>query len=143
MKSIALISMLILAVINWEKKSVGQPAEVIFSTDKPSYSLSDTIVLQITNNSSDDLFAGLRCGIYLEMSYQKKVDDSSSEKLQFGYMTLRCMTTQVTIPTDSTYSHQLPAELFNSKGTFRLIIDLVDPLTNSNQQVVSDEFRVE
>ena len=77
------------------------------------------------------------------MSYQKKENSHWSDNLLFGYMSLHCPTVLDTIQANSTFTHSIPAEIFESTGTFRLLVDFHIPDKNSNEKVLSNSFKIE
>ena len=96
MKSTIILSFaLVLSIIGCQ----NQPTEIrtsseqiSFSTDSSSYVESDTINLSLKNGPSFDLIVYLKCGRFLEMFYQKKVNQDWSDTLWFSYMSLKCLT---------------------------------------------------
>ncbi len=140
MKALVLFTLLILAVNTCQKKPAGESDPVVFSTDKQSYSRSDTIGLQLKNTTNFDLVVGLRCGNYLEMEYQKKEGHTWSDNLSFGYMSLRCLTKLDTIRPNTTFTHTLSAEMLGSEGTFRLSVKVMSPLVSEAETLFSNEF---
>ncbi|NQT63574.1 MAG: hypothetical protein HQ556_11495 [Candidatus Marinimicrobia bacterium] len=95
---------------------------VRLSTTKINYLSSDTISVRIDNDSEDIFNFGLRCGGYLEMFYQQKVDGDWSEDQWFFYMSYLCPTLVDSVQTGEYFEYNLPAEWFEDVGTFRLRI---------------------
>ena len=102
-------------------------------TTKTSYFSSDTITTRIENDSTNAYFFGLRCGEYLEMFYQKKLNGEWSENQWFWFMSLYCPTTIDSIISGETYEYDLPAEWFEDIGTFRLNVG----------ELYSNQFKIE
>lgn len=114
--------------------------QISFSTDKFLYSEKDSIDLYLNNKSDINIEIGLRCGFYMEMSYQKKVNGQWSDNLWFGYMFLRCPTHLYIVQALNTFTHSLSAEIFNSKGTFRLLVKVYVPDIDSTETIISNVF---
>lgn len=106
---------------------------VLFYTDKTTYSVSDTLNLIVQNNSGTTLIIGLRCAEMLEMYYQQKENDIWSANLLFDYMTLRCLTMMDSVKINSQFRQSVPASIFKSTGTFRLIL---------NDEIISSVFDI-
>ena len=113
------------------------------ATDRVDYSGNDTIRLTLTNGSEDAFVVGLRCGRFLEMSFQRMEDDRWSEDQWFDYMALRCMTVMDTVQAGHAFSFDLPAAKFGPVGTFRLAVKVFRPGQNDTEIIFSDTFRVE
>ena len=94
--------------------------QVIFQTDQISYTKSDSINIDLENKSYFDIEIGLRCGLYLEMFYQKKENNIWSDDLQLWDGTLRCPTIADTLQPNNSINLFIKSEKFNSTGTFRL-----------------------
>jgi hypothetical protein len=121
----------------------GSSDRISLLTDKNSYAKLDTINLCLKNNSGFDMVVGLRCGSYLEMFYQEKDDDHWSDILWFWYMSLRCLTLLDTIETNNTLRHSLPAGIFDSTGTFRLLVDVYIREGDCRETIISNYFKIE
>ncbi|MBN2425606.1 MAG: hypothetical protein JXR46_13340 [Calditrichaceae bacterium] len=146
MKALVSYTLFLLLITGCQKEATDISAsidQIDFSTDKQSYTLLDSIKLNLTNNTDDDIIIELRCGFYLEMFYQKKENSNWSDDLWFGYMSLRCPTELDTIPASSTYTHSLHANIFNSTGTFRLLVEVHKPTMNNSETIISNSFKIE
>ncbi len=97
--------------------------QLIFKTDLPSYSNTDSIKVKLGNGTTDDIVIGLRCGIYLEMFYQKKVDSVWTDNLIFTYMTLKCASIPDTLKANSVYRYTMSPTDFDSTGIYRLVLN--------------------
>lgn len=111
-------------------------------TDQISYTNVDSINLNIENKSAFDMVIGLRCGVYLEMYYQKEENNVWSDNLFFGYMSLHCPTFLDTIPTNNTFAHSIQSEIFESTGTFRFLVPYYLPRKDTNMVAVSNSFEI-
>jgi len=116
------------------------PLELTFS--KSSYGKSDTLKLSILNKADSDIILALRCGYYLEMSYQKSVNRKWSENKEFSYMMLKCPTHTHIIKPHERFEFSLPSSLFNSTGTFRLVIPFNVVNENTNPTLTSGPFEI-
>ena len=123
---------------NTEKTS--GPLALSFS--KSSYAESDTINLSIFNKTDSDIVIALRCGFYLEMSYQKSVNGRWSENKELSYMILKCPTHMYTIKPHEKYACSVPSSLFNSTGSFRLLVSFIVSTENTNQTITSVPFEI-
>ena len=137
---------LILSIIGCQNQPTeikNSSEQIGFSTNSSSYVVSDTINLSLNNSSSFDMVVGLRCGHYLEMFYQKKVNQDWSDTLWFWYMSLRCPTFLDTVLRNNSFAHSMPAEMFNSTGTFRLLIDVYIPQRDTSLMLISNQFQIQ
>jgi len=126
-----------------ESTSISEPSEQIrVLTEKTSYAASDTIRLFLTNNSRSSINVGMRCGLYLEMFYQKKEGQNWGDSLWFAYMSLRCMTVLDSVAMNASFAHSLPAAIFYSTGTFRLRVKVHLPKTSVSLSVFSNPFDI-
>ena len=116
--------------------------QIQFSTDRNSYTESDTVKLFLANNSLSDINVGLRCGLYLEMFYQRSDNHSWGDTLWFPYMSYRCLTLLDTVGTRTTFVHFLPAQIFYATGTFRLAIPVYCSKTGIVLRVTSNPFEI-
>jgi hypothetical protein len=116
--------------------------QIRFSTDRLSYAESDTLKLLLANNSLSDINVGLRCGIYLEMFYQRSDNHSWGDTLWFPYMSFRCLTQLDTVGTKTTFLHSVPAQIFYATGTFRLVVRVYSPKTGTVLEIASNPFEV-
>lgn len=135
---------LALAIFGCEKEpsGIGLSEQIKLSTDKSSYSKTDSIQLFLENNSDSDIMIGLRCGEYLEMAYQMKENDNWSADKHFWYMQLGCMTVPDTIQANSTFNYSMPAVFFDTTGIFRLLVPCYVFDIDSNMLVISNSFEV-
>ena len=106
---------------------------VDLSTTRSHYLSSDTISIWIDNDSGDSFNFGLRCGGYLEMFYQQKVDGEWSEDQWFFYMSYLCPTLVDSVQTGEYFEYRLPAAWFEELGTFRLSLG----------ELYSNQFKIE
>ena len=140
---VLIISALTIGCGNQPTNIGSVPDSIGFSTDRAYYAVLDTIRLSLKNNSSSDIDVGLKCGSNLEMSYQKRDVDGWGDTLWFPYMALRCLTLSDTVKVNTTLVRSLPAEIFTSAGTFRLIVNVYAPETAAHLGVVSNSFQVQ
>jgi hypothetical protein len=119
----------------------GIQGQIILSTDRESYAESDTIRLLLENGSAHEISVGLRCSNYLEMSYKKKETQNWSDDLFLRYMYLKCPTLLNTIKAEAIFATLLPAEMFNSTGTF-ILQARISMLPDSSLTVVSNPFKI-
>jgi hypothetical protein len=141
-KAILMISLTQLSVCQRQSKDTSDiQGQIILSTDRESYTKSDTIRLLLENGSAHEIVVGLRCSNYLEMSYKKKEIQNWSDNLWLPYMSLKCPTLLNTIKAGAIFTNSLPAEMFNSTGTFILQAG-VSLLPDSSFMVVSNPFQI-
>ena len=141
-KAILMISLTQLSNCQNQSKDTSHiQGQIILSTDRESYTKSDTIRLLLENGSAYEIAVGLRCSKYLEMSYKKKEIQNWSDNLWLPYMSLKCPTLLNTIKAGGIFTNSLPAEMFNSTGTFILLVD-VSLLPDSSLMVVSNPFQI-
>ena len=141
-KAILMISLTQMSDCQGQSKDASDiQGQIILSTDRESYTESDTIMLLLENGSAHEISVGLRCSNYLEMSYKKKEIQNWSEDLFLRYMYLRCPTLLNTIKAGAIFANSLPAEMFNSTGTFILQVD-ISLLPDSSLRVVSNPFQI-
>jgi hypothetical protein len=122
------------------RETNSTPLTLAFS--QSSYGTSDTIHSSIYNKTDSDIVIALRCGYYLEMSYQKSVNGRWSENMQLPYMMLKCPTRMHTIKPHEKYECTIPAALFNSTGSFRLLVSCAVATENTNQTITSVPFEI-
>jgi len=115
---------------------------IVLSFNKSSFSESDTLNFSITNKSDSDIVISLRCGLYLEMAYQKEEDGHWSENMELWYMALRCPTHLYTIKPHEKYDFSLQSSRFNSKGSFRLLVTFNISSENIHQTITSVPFEI-
>jgi len=116
---------------------------ITLKTDKNSYTVHDSIKLEMVNNSDYDIELGFRCSMKnLEMFYQQKIDDKWSENKWFTYMNLKCMTIQYELKSSRVLKHSFLAMQFDTTGTFRLLVPYYIPEKDSNIVVVSNSFEI-
>ena len=123
-----------------DTEKTSSPLAVSFS--KASYTQSDTIKLSILNKTDSDIVIARRCGFYLEMSYQKAENGNWSENKELWYMELMCPTQLYTIKPHEKYHFSVPSAMFNSKGSFRLIVSFTVSKENTNQTITSVPFEI-
>jgi len=58
-------------------------------------------------------------------------------------MSLRTQTLLDTIETHSVFTHLIPAEIFDSTGTYRLLVDVHISETDSIETIISNSFKIE
>ena len=115
---------------------------LVLSFSKSSYGKSDTIKASIFNKTDSDIVIALRCGFYLEMSYQKSVNGSWSENKELSYMMLKCPTHMYTIKPHEKYEFSIPGALFKSSGSFRLLVSFTVATAKTNQSISSVPFKI-
>ncbi len=115
---------------------------LVLTFNDKTYTSSDTISLSIINNSNADINISLRCGRYLEMSYQQKDNGQWSENRELWYMMLKCMTQMHTLKSGDKYDFSLPADKFGSTGSFRLLVPFSVSSDNSSQTLTSIPFQI-
>ena len=115
---------------------------VDFKTDKTSYSDSDSLNITIENKSIPEIVIGLRCDRYLEIFYQKKENKIWTDNLEFWYMSLGCKTNADTLESNSFFNHKLDSKIFESTGTYRLVLDYYNPAENKSGTVYSNSFEI-
>ncbi len=117
--------------------------EISITTDRNSYTQSDSLLLSIANQSGHDLILGYRCSYKnLEMFFQKKEKGTWSENQWFGYMSLKCMTLLRTIKKDKTIKHSISAGEFRGIGTFRLLVPCRIPGEDTTRVAISNAFEI-
>ncbi len=124
MKVIISSLLLVIIFLGCEKKPSGidLSEQIKLTTDKPSYNKKDSIQLFLENSSGSDIIVGLRCNEYLEMFYQEIENDNWSADKYFWYMLLGCPTFPDTIQANSIFTYSMAAEVFDTVGTFRLLV---------------------
>ncbi len=122
------------------KEKTSAPVSMSFS--KSSYADSDTITFSILNKTDADVNIALRCGRFLEMSYQESVNGSWSENKELPYMMLKCATRMYAITPHEKYVTTWPSSLFKSKGSFRLLISFGFGPENTNQTITTVPFEI-
>jgi len=146
MKALFPFALLILLGINCQNQLADKNTSsdpINFSTDKSSYAKSDNISINLRNTSSSYITIGLRCGRYLEMSYQKKENNHWSDNLWFEYMSLGCPTMLDTVQAEGEFTDSLPVKRFDSSGTFRLLVKVYKPPADSSETIISNSFKIE
>ncbi|GEM_PF-5180024 len=124
------------------QKTENTSGPLTLSFSKSSYAESDTIKLSLVNKSGSDVTIALRCGHYLEMSYQVQVNGHWSENKELSYMMLKCPTHSHTINPHETYEWSLPSALFNAKGSFRLLVSFSVAMDNTDHTTTSVPFEI-
>ena len=141
-KAILMISLTQLSDCQGQSKDASDiQGQIILSTDRESYTKSDTIRLLLENGSAYEIGVGLRCSNYLEMSYRKKEIQNWSDNLWLPYMSLKCPTLLNTIKAGAIFTNSIPAEMFNSTGTFILQVS-VSLFPDSTLTVVSNSIQI-
>ena len=124
-KLLAAFFLLLFVVSCQEPTSIENSLNNIsFRTDKTSYITSDNIKVVLENKSGLDIKIGLRCGIYPEMFYQKKKDNVWSDNFSFRWMLLKCPTVLNTIPSNNVFTYSIEPGMFDTTGTYRLVVDI-------------------
>jgi len=108
-------------------------SKIVFSTENNSFAKTDSIRISLENKSDSAFIIGLRCGEYLEMFYQRREKGVWSGDINFWYMTLRCPTIVDSIQSQSIFHYSIEPELFDSSGTYRLLI---------GNAIVSNSFEI-
>lgn len=146
MKTLSYYILLLVLIFSCQNQSAEKNRSldpINFSTGRQSYTKSDTIHLTLRNDSNDYITIGLRCGRYLEMFYQKKENSRWSGNLSFGYMSMGCPTMLDTVQAKDKFTELLPAGRFDSDGTFRLLVKVYKPPTDSSETIISNSFEIE
>jgi len=123
-----------------KKEKTLVPLALTFS--KSSYTGSDTIKLSLANKSGSDIAIALRCGHFLEMSYQKSENGHWSGNRELSYMMLKCPTRSHTIKPNEAYECSWPSALFNSMGSFRLLVSFTVSGETTDHTIISDLFEI-
>jgi hypothetical protein len=110
--------------------------------NKYSHGVADTLKGSLLNNSDSAVAIALRCGHYLELSFQQSVNGVWSENKQPSYMRLRCATHTFTINPHGQYDFSLPTSLFGTPGVFRLLVSFTTGTGNTNHTLTSDAFEL-
>ena len=113
---------LFFAIVSCESPTSTDNDQIIFRTVENSFSSTDSIRVVIENQTNSNYNIALRCGIHLEMYYQKKENDIWSEDLWFSWMTLKCSSVLNTIKEDNVFQFIIPSEEIIISGTYRLIL---------------------
>ncbi len=116
--------------------------QIYFKTNMPSYSNIDTVKVELRNKTTNDIVIGLRCGIYLEMFYQKRVDGVWTENLFFTYMTLKCASIPDTIEPNSFCRYIMSPADFDSSGLYRLVLNYNYGRKNPAGVIYSNSFEI-
>jgi len=116
--------------------------QIIFKTNKTSYSTLDRIDIILNNESNSTILVGLRCGTYLEMLYQKKEGNTWSNKLAFWYLSLGCLTRADTIESNTIFNYSIEPKTFDTLGTYRLVLNYYYLTKNIDDSVFSNSFEI-
>ena len=147
MKAFGLLFLFIAAFLSCsiDDSSVSPlPEGISLKTDKDSYTLKDSVIILLKNNSEYVLELGFRCSYKnLEMYYQQKENDKWSENKWFGYMNLKCMTIQSKVNGHSVLRHSFLSAEFKTSGTFRLLVPVYLSEKDSSIVVTSNSFVIE
>ena len=127
-------------IVLQNSESTPGPVDLTFS--KSSYGRSDTIKASILNKTDSEIVIGLRCGFYVEMSYQESVKGHWSENKELPYMRMKCLTRTYTIKPHDKYDFSLPSSLFNSTGSFRLLVSYSVATENASVTITSIPFEI-
>lgn len=150
MKAFLFHTLLLLLVISCQKDTTGingSEEQIKFSTDKSSYTQSDTIEAKLTNNSDVNIILETRTGCMI-MYYQKKENKGWSDILYFYFSSLRGPSIADTLNPNRSFTQSMLSNIFNSTGTFRLVVDLIeiDGFTremNYDKRLFSNAFKIE
>ncbi len=125
MKMIFIYIVFLLLTVSCQNSTSSESSlnQISFLTDKIHYTKLDSINIVLENKSNSDFLIGLRCGEYLEMFYQKKEDNVWTENIWFWYMSLKCPTLIDTIQPTSVFNYSIKPGIFDSTGTYRLVIE--------------------
>jgi hypothetical protein len=117
--------------------------DITITTDKSTYQKSDTISLLLENHSGYSVIVGKRCNIWLEMTYQEKIDGKWSSDKYFQYMFLKCLTSLDTIHTNCSDTFLLPSDFFEKANTVRLHVPCYIVDKDTSIIVISNLFEIE
>jgi hypothetical protein len=112
------------------------------SLNKSSYAVSDTIRISIQNKSGSDIVIALRCGSFLEMSYQQSVKKHWTENKELPYMMMKCPTRMHTIKPHEKYECNVPSASFKTRGKFRFLIPFTGAPETPDQTITSVPFEI-
>ncbi len=115
---------------------------ITFVTDKITYTVSDSVDIILENGSTKDITFGLRCGTFLEMSFQKKLDGVWSQDSMFWFMTLKCATLPKTLSPGNIFNFSVGSKDFNTTGTFRLVLSFSTIKKEDTTIIYSNEFKI-
>lgn len=116
--------------------------QIILTTDKVLYLETDSLNLFLENTSGLDIITGLRCGEYLEMSYQLKEKGHWSADKYFWFMKLGCPTFPDTIQSKNIFTYSISCTQFDTVGTFRLLVPYYVPEKDTSMVVISNSFEI-
>ena len=116
--------------------------QIILTSDKVIYPTSDSVNILLENTSGLDIITGLRCGEYLEMSYQLKEEGNWSADKYFWFMKLGCPTFPDTIQSKNIFTYSIPCAQFDTVGTFRLLVPYYVPGKDTSVVVISNSFEI-
>ena len=136
--------LLLLIIVNCQNPTSTENSlnKISFLTDKTSYTILDSINIVLENRSNSDIYIGLRCGNYLEMFYQKKEDNVWSDNLWFWWMSLRCPTVIDSIRPNTVFTYLIKSEIFDTTGTYRLVIDFYEQIEDTMISKFSNTFTI-
>lgn len=136
---------LLLIIVNCQDPTSTEDSlnKISFLTDKTSYTILDSINIVLENRSNSDIKIGLRCGNYLEMFYQKKEDNVWSDNLWFWWMSLKCTTVIDTIRQNSVFNYSIKSEIFDSTGTYRLVLEYYKQIEDTKIIKYSNSFKIQ
>lgn len=122
--------------------SLTDNQEIQLYSDQTTYQLSnDTINISLENHSDNIIELGLRCNAFLEMEYQKYENDVWSDAI--SYLFILCPTFPDTLKIGDTYSEKLETDIFNSKDTYRFLLNIYIPEMDSTKYIYSNSFKLE
>ena len=123
-----------------EQGAVNVDGLVSLGLNKTSYSVNDTITINILNKSDEGIELSLRCGTYLEMSYEKMEGEEWSGKREPWYMNLKCMTRMQSLGPGKSYTFSLPAGKIGEVGSYRFKVPFIT--SGESHEIRSLEFRI-
>jgi hypothetical protein len=136
--TVLIMAMILLSCTN----PTGTDDRLIFKTDKTTYSHMDSVKIELGNGINDEILVGLRCGIYLEMFYQKKVNSVWTDNLIFAYMSLKCASIPDTVKVNSVYRYTMSPTEFDSMGEYRLVLNYNYVRKNLAEEIYSNSFEI-
>lgn len=129
MKMLLLSVLVMFLFFGCQKNSTGinnSESQIRLTTNKSSYVQSDTIKVTLRNNSDENIVFETRSGCMI-MYYQKYQNDSWSDILYFYCSSLRGPSIADTLRPNASFIQTMPPNIFDSTGTFRLVVKLILP----------------
>ena len=125
MKTIICIFLLFSVFVSCDNptSTTNKSNKVVFQTENNSYSKTDSINLIIDNQTDFNFVIALRCSSFLEMYFQKMQGGVWSENLWFPWMSYKCPTFLDTLQLNDVFHYSIEAGIFDSSGTYRLVLD--------------------